>query len=187
MDAEFLARAGADVIASDIAPEAAKRARARARRFGVALTPLVADAERLPFADRSVDVVYVHDGLHHLERPLDALREMARVARRAVSINEHARTAVTRAAVRVGLAPDRGDAGNRVERLDVDDVARTLVEHGFRVVEAARYGMVYRHKPGPSSRLLSRPPLLALTTRAFGAINGVAGRAGNKLTVQAVR
>jgi ubiquinone/menaquinone biosynthesis C-methylase UbiE len=44
----------------------------------------VADAERLPFPDRSIDVVYVHDGLHHLARPEAGLAEMTRVARLAV-------------------------------------------------------------------------------------------------------
>ncbi|MCA1571279.1 MAG: class I SAM-dependent methyltransferase [Chloroflexi bacterium] len=37
-----------------------------ARRGGA----VVADVEHLPYADRSLDMVYVHDGLHHLSDPM---------------------------------------------------------------------------------------------------------------------
>ena len=112
MDAEFLARAGATVVVADISLGAARRTTERARRFGLPIVPVVADATRLPLADRSVDIAYVHDGLHHLDRPFAGLAEMARVARRAVSVTEPARAAVTAAAVRVGLALEQEEAGN---------------------------------------------------------------------------
>jgi SAM-dependent methyltransferase len=187
MDAELLARAGAQVVSADISLGASKRARERARRYGVELTPVVADAENLPFADRSFDLVYVHDGLHHLEHPEAGLSEMARVARRAVSITEPAQAAITRVAVRVGLALEREDAGNRVARLDPGEVASFLRERGYDVVRAERYGMLYRHHPGEPSRLLSRPRLFPVTVGALRAANAIAGPLGNKLTVQALR
>ena len=81
MDGESLARAGADVAVSDISLRAAQRAEERGRRYGVGIAGIAADAEHLPFPDRSVDIVYVHDGLHHLARPEAGLAEMARVAR----------------------------------------------------------------------------------------------------------
>ena len=93
MDAEFLARAGCTVVSSDISIEAARRTRARAQRYGVRITPVVADAEHLPFADGSIDLVLVHDGLHHLGHPDAALSEMARVARHWVSVTEPASAA----------------------------------------------------------------------------------------------
>jgi SAM-dependent methyltransferase len=187
MDAEFLARTGATVVSADISSGASRRARERARRHELDLTPVVADAEALPFDDRSFDLVYVHDGLHHLERPEAGLAEMARVARRAVSITEPARAALTRVAVRAGLALDREEAGNRVARLDPDEVARFLREQGFEVVRAQRYGMLYRHRPGAPSRFLSRPRLFPLTVAVLRGANSVAGGVGNKMTVQAVR
>lgn len=187
MEAEFLARRGASVITADISRRAAERARERARRHGFAVESIVADVERLPFRDASIDLVYVHDGLHHLGEPVRGLHEMARVARRAVSVNEPASAAVTRAAVRVGLALEREEAGNRVARLDPDEVGRAVEAHGFMVVRAERYPMLYRHEPGPLSRALSRRPLLGPAQLAYGAASTLGGRIGNKLTVQAVR
>jgi SAM-dependent methyltransferase len=81
MDAEFIVRAGARVISSDPSLGAATRTRERARWFGLDVTPIVVDVEHLPFPDASIDLVLVHDGLHHLERPETGLAEMARVAR----------------------------------------------------------------------------------------------------------
>ena len=187
MDAELLARAGAHVASADISLGASRRARERARRHGLDVTPVVADAEDLPFADRSFDLVYVHDGLHHLEHPEAGLAEMARVARHAVSITEPARAAATRVAVRAGVAQDREEAGNRVARLDPGEVAAALRGHGFEIARAERYGMLYRHHPGAPSRFLSRRRVFPVTVGAIRAANAVGGRLGNKLTVQAVR
>jgi uncharacterized protein YbaR (Trm112 family)/protein-L-isoaspartate O-methyltransferase len=187
MDAEFLVRAGARVISSDISLGAAKRARQRAQRYGIELLSIVADVEHLPFRDHSVDLVYVHDGLHHLERPVSGLTEMTRVARRAVSITEPAQAAVTQVAVRLGLALEREEAGNRVARLTVNEIERTLRDAGFRTVRGERYGMYYKHEPGAVFTQLSRPALLPLVKAAYWAANTVAGGLGNKLTVQAVR
>jgi ubiquinone/menaquinone biosynthesis C-methylase UbiE/uncharacterized protein YbaR (Trm112 family) len=187
MEAEFLARCGANVVLTDISLGAVGRALERARRFGFELTGVVADAERLPFPDASFDVAYVHDGLHHLERPLEALAEMARVARRAVSVNEPARAAATGLAVRLGLSDVEEEAGNVIERLDPELVAHNLERAGFRIVRAERYAMVYRHAPGRASKLLSARPLFPIVRGAITGFNLVAGRLGNKFTVQALR
>jgi ubiquinone/menaquinone biosynthesis C-methylase UbiE len=58
-------------------------------RVGVA-SLVTADARRLPFADGSFDVVTSSMLLHHLNRPdaIAALREMGRVARRGVIVND---------------------------------------------------------------------------------------------------
>jgi SAM-dependent methyltransferase len=171
----------------DISLGAAKRAKDRAQRFGLPIVPVVADVTRLPLASESVDLAYVHDGLHHLERPLEGLAEMCRVGRRAVSITEPARAAVTAAAVKVGLALEREEAGNRVVRLSAAEIESELDRQGFDVVGAERYGMYYRHKPGRAVTWLSAPGAFELATVTFRALNRVGGRFGNKLMVQAVR
>jgi len=187
MDAEYLARSGANVISSDISLGAARRTAARARRYGLEITPIVADAERLPFRDRAIDVVTVHDGLHHLENPERALMEMARVADRAISVSEPAEAAVTALAVRLGLALEREEAGNRVNRLRLEDVAAVLRARGFAIVSAGRYAMYYRHVPGSLMRLLSSPPLVPIVRASIRMANLVAGKRGNKLSVVATR
>lgn len=187
LDAEFLARAGARVVASDISLKASLRARERARRRGLAITPIVADAENLPFTDSIFDLVYVHDGLHHLEDPTLGVAEMARVAAHAVSVNEPARAAITAIAVRLGLALDREEAGNPVARVTLDEIVAALESHGFRAIAAHRYGMYYKHEPGWVMRWLSKPVAFAVARGAVRSVNALAGRAGNKLTVQAVR
>ena len=86
MEAEYLARKGARVVAVDISEGAALRARARARRFGLDYLVVVGDVERLPVRTRAADLAFVHDGLHHLSDPLSGVRELARAADLAVSI-----------------------------------------------------------------------------------------------------
>jgi SAM-dependent methyltransferase len=186
MDAELLARAGARVIAIDISEGCVLRARERAHRLGIDYLAAVGDVERLPLRDRGVDIAYVHDGLHHLDRPLAGLREMARVAATGVSVNEPAAAFATALAVRAGLALDREDAGNRVGRLRPGEVARELAAAGFDA-RAERYLMYYRHDPGAllaaASRLVTRPVYRAAVRAADAAL----GRWGNKLNVTALR
>ncbi len=187
MDTEFLARASARVIVSDISIGAIRRARERARRFGFAMSSIVADVEQLPFVDRAVEIVYVHDGLHHLSRPLLGLSEMARVAARAISVNEPARAAITAAAVRLGLSSNHEISGNRVARMSTEEIAAELRNRGFQVVRSERYGMYYRHEPGAVFRAMSSRGVFPIIKTGYRLLNGIAGRLGNKLTVQAVR
>ena len=187
MDAEFLALAGARVISSDISLGAAQRTRERARRRNLDIVSIVADIESLPFADSSVDLVYVHDGLHHLEYPDAGLLEMARVARRWVSVTEPASAAATATAVRLGLALDREEAGNRVARLSGSHVAGALGAVGFRSLVTQRYAMYYPHQPGRAFGLLSARVVFPFVRLGWRAANAVLGRAGNKLTVVAER
>ena len=187
MDAEFLARVGASVISTDISLGAAQRTRERARRYGFDVLPVVADAEALPLRDRSVDLLYVHDGLHHLDSPTAGIREMLRTSRLAISINEPARAGATMLAARVGLSEHYEEAGNFIARVDPEKLAAEVAAAGFDVVRNERYAMVYRHEPGRAALVLSQPGLRHLTRAALGAFNAVAGGVGNKLTLQAVR
>jgi ubiquinone/menaquinone biosynthesis C-methylase UbiE len=187
MDAEFLARAGAEVIASDISLGAAKRTRERSRRFGFPITSIVADIENLPFEDKSIDIVYVHDGLHHLSNPETGLAEMARVARYAVSVTEPAIAAVTQLGVKVGVAQEIEEAGNRVERLTPNRVEAVLRENGFTSFKSQRYLMYYRHEPGNVMKFLSTPVISDAAYWSWRAGNVLVGRFGNKMSVQAIR
>ncbi len=57
-------------------------------RSPVAELMQVGNAYELPFEDNSYDLVFAGNLLHHLDRPVDALREMGRVARTGVAICE---------------------------------------------------------------------------------------------------
>ena len=185
--AEDLARNGAWVTGIDFSPAAVARAQERARRFGFAARFLVGDAQNLPFADRTFDVVAVHDGLHHLEDPCRAVREMARAARGGVLILEPARAALTRLAVRVGFAKEVEEAGNWVHRLAPREVAAWLRQEGFGRVAWRRTLMYYPHEPFAWFRWFDRASAFLLFRLGFWVLNLVAGRWGNKLALAATR
>jgi SAM-dependent methyltransferase/uncharacterized protein YbaR (Trm112 family) len=186
MDAEMLARAGARVIVIDVSEGCVRRAVARAERYGVDYVAVVGDVERLPLRDRSVEISYVHDGLHHLEEPEHGLRELARVACHAVSITEPADAFGTAVAVRLGLALAREEAGNRVARLRAADAVATFASVGFDA-RAQRYLLHYGHEPGPGMRLVSHAALHPLYRGGRMAAQALVGRWGNKLQVTALR
>jgi SAM-dependent methyltransferase len=80
MAAVTFARAGGRVTAFDLSPGYAAEAAARAEANGVSVRCLIADAEDLPFPDRSFDAVWGNAVLHHLDLSR-AARELDRVLR----------------------------------------------------------------------------------------------------------
>lgn len=187
MMAEKFARMGAVVTGIDFSRAAVARVRERARRRGLAMQSLVADAENLAFAERSFDVVAVHDGLHHLEHPERAIREMARVARRGVLILDPARAALTRLAVWLDIAADVEEAGNEVKRLEPGKIAKMLSGLGYRHVCWKRTLMYYPHRPSGWFRWFDHSLLFAAFALFFAAMNLTVGRWGNKLALGATR
>ena len=73
------ARGGAIVTGVDLTEQSIALATERFRQQGIPLTARVADAERLPFADGSFDVVYSFGVLHHTPDTRKALHEAERV------------------------------------------------------------------------------------------------------------
>jgi ubiquinone/menaquinone biosynthesis C-methylase UbiE len=76
------ARAGADVVGVDLTERAVSLTRERLAAEGLPGEVRVADAESLPFADGSFDVVWSWGVLHHTPRADHAVVEAARVLRR---------------------------------------------------------------------------------------------------------
>ena len=64
------------------------------------------DAQSLTFDDRSFDLAFVADGLHHCSSPHLALLEMYRVARKGIIVVDSRDSFLMRTAVRFGLTPD---------------------------------------------------------------------------------
>ncbi|RII12401.1 Demethylrebeccamycin-D-glucose O-methyltransferase [Streptomyces sp. YIM 130001] len=70
------------VTGVEYAPDVLDQARATAAERGVGnVTFGAADVHQLPYADESFDVVHAHQVLQHVGDPVQALREMRRVAR----------------------------------------------------------------------------------------------------------
>jgi SAM-dependent methyltransferase len=71
-----------DYLAADLSPVMLRRARAEAHRRGIHWIEFVeADAEALPFEDRTFDLVVTYTGLHCFPDPPAAIAEMVRVLR----------------------------------------------------------------------------------------------------------
>ena len=79
--ATHLARQGAVMTAVDFSPAAIELAQARMAANLVQISFSTADAQSLPFADATFDVVFSCECLEHIPDPPQALREMARVLR----------------------------------------------------------------------------------------------------------
>jgi SAM-dependent methyltransferase len=73
-----------------------------------------ANAEHLPFASASFDLVFCKESLHHLARPVLGLYEMLRVCRRAVVLAEPWSCALVRLLDRAGITTryERGQQNN---------------------------------------------------------------------------
>ncbi len=79
--ARLLAQAGARLTAVDLTPTAIELTRRRLELAGLEGDVREADAEALPFADRSFDYVWSWGVVHHSEHTDRALDEIARVLR----------------------------------------------------------------------------------------------------------
>jgi len=78
-DHQRFAEAGADLFGIDLTPRAVEHTTRRLGAFGLRSTLAIGDAESLPFADGTFDVVYSWGVLHHSPDTPKAFREVLRV------------------------------------------------------------------------------------------------------------
>jgi 2-polyprenyl-3-methyl-5-hydroxy-6-metoxy-1,4-benzoquinol methylase len=75
------ARAGANVTGIDLTPRSVETSRHHLKLYGQRGDFALSDAENLPFADESFDVVYSNGVLHHTPDTAGSVREVHRVLR----------------------------------------------------------------------------------------------------------
>lgn len=115
---------------------------------------VIADAMQLPFADRSFDVVFCWELLHHVEQPWRVLQEMARVSRRTVFFFEPNPWNLAQAAFAVA-DPEHRWVLRFTRRYTVDQVRRA----GLRLVHYERGGLIFPNKtPEAVYPLLAKLP-----------------------------
>lgn len=185
MEAECFNRLGANVVGLDISSVALQGGLQRAKRFDFPLKTITGDAENLPFSDQSFDFVFVHDGLHHLDEPEKAIKEMARVARQGIFFTEPANAFITRIAVKLGLAGDYEEAGNFVYRFHPQQLKKLFNALGLKHPKFKRYGMWYPHQPPKWFGWFDNAILFTIFKIIFFTGNFLLGRWGNKLAVVA--
>lgn len=131
-EAEYLVKLGAKVTVSDISQEAVKVARRRCH----GAKGVVADAENLPFNDKSFDLVIVRAGLHHLSNPHRGIAEMARVSRRGFIFIEAQKNFITKILIKLGLAEEYEESGNyvyRFTRKEIHDLMQRLGVRNYKI------------------------------------------------------
>jgi ubiquinone/menaquinone biosynthesis C-methylase UbiE len=152
------AAAHLEVVATDVRPEIVGVARRNAAGSDIAVKE--APPDRIDEQDRSFDIVHSSMVLHHLEpdAAVAALREMARVARRAVIVNDLDRgrhwllIARLLSTVFTRNAYTRNDAPLSVQRAyRPDELAQLALEAGLVEEERRwawpryRYAITFRH------------------------------------------
>lgn len=143
-EAEYLCvMHGAIVTGLDLAAGSVRAALERSMNFHYMgrFDGAAGDMECLPFKDKSFDIALITTALHHTPNWRMATKEMIRVAREGLVIDEGADAAVTRLAVWLGFSSDfeEGQSGNRVTRFKESTLAPLLVQFGAREYKFKRY------------------------------------------------
>ncbi|MCX5701461.1 MAG: class I SAM-dependent methyltransferase [Candidatus Omnitrophica bacterium] len=182
MVSEYYAQEGARVVGTDLSSCAVERARLRSKSYGFYAEFKEADVANLSFPDNSFDIVSVHDGLHHLSDPKKAVREMVRIAKKAVIIIEPAKALITELSVLLGFSL-KYEGSDFVYRFRKSEIISWLKEIGIKKIIIKRYLMYYPHKPGRVFRIFDFLPLFYFIKIIFYLTNLFFGRLGNKIQV----
>jgi 2-polyprenyl-3-methyl-5-hydroxy-6-metoxy-1,4-benzoquinol methylase len=196
---QMLAEAGANVTAVDLTDWAVETTRRRLAAFGLSGDVRQEDAERLPFADASFDLVFSWGVIHHSSDMDRALGELVRVLRpggQLVLMVYHRRSmffVVYRGfqrflplARRLGLHFEGARAGETeglvARHFTVDELRRKLEGAGLRDVWIRPYGQDAELLPLP------RRIRLPITERIPGAVKDpILRRVGHQLGVRATK
>jgi len=182
MISEYYAKKGTKVTGTDLSFECIERAKIRSQRYGFSAKFQMADSENLSFPDDSFDIVSVHDGLHHLDNPKKAVKEMARLANKGVIITEPARALITELSILLGVSL-RYEGTDFVYRFKKNELTSWLKECGIKKVLIERYIMYYPHQPGRFFRIFDNRMFFYIAQKLFQVLNMLFGGFGNKIQV----
>lgn len=135
---EALAKSAGEVVGCDITPAMLEKARARCAAAGLANARFTSGrAEKLPFADRSFDVVVSRSAVHHFPDPPAAFAEMARVVKpggRVITVDVQSSELAEEAALHNALEILRDPS--HVRMLPKSELHRAIASAGLAIEEA---------------------------------------------------
>lgn len=176
---DVLARDFAFVVGADISLDMVRRSRQRQRVKGV----VCADADRLPFADASFDVVTVRGALHHVNPVDTALAEIRRVLRPGglAIISEPCDDFILVRKMRERMYSRMPYFDEEEKTFLSGDLVASLKAAGFRVRGRKRFGFVAYALLGypdivPRLEFLHHQPFSALLSRGLIAIDKLLAR-----------
>ena len=132
--------AGVSLTGIDLSPEMLANCRTNLRRWGLQGDLFLGNAECLPFADESFDVVFHVGGINFFNDRAKAIREMIRVAKPGSKIliadetEEHVKDMYERGPITSSFFKNRKETGDRSDRPgpagDVGDPSRAFETYG---------------------------------------------------------
>ncbi len=133
-DSVALAERGAHVVVVDYVPQSLAIVRENARRRGVPVAVVCADARRMPFRDDTFDACFHAGLLEHFREPNDLLRENARVVTRGgvLLVDVPQRFHLYTIAKHILIALGKWFAGWETE-YSIGELERLVARQGFRI------------------------------------------------------
>lgn len=184
-DSQFLADIGAKVTATDIKKEMVEETRKNCK----GVKAMVADATELSFSDNEFDLVWVNDGLHHLDNPFQGLKEMYRVGKLGLVFLEAQKTFLTPFLVRIGIMEEYEEVERnyvyRFSRKEIKDFmeSKKIKEYKIFTVWCQNIDWFNKHI---YNRLDNKIGLVVFKI-LFRSFNFLFGYFGNSLIVVAVK
>lgn len=124
------------VITSDISLFGLKAARQRlSSKYLNRILFIQCDAESLPFHSNKVDICIVVDGLHHLRDKWEGLRELIRINKLGLVLEEPLNNAVIRLLAHMGIATTIETSGNYVWRYKPEEFKNLATKYNSTYIE----------------------------------------------------
>jgi len=171
---------GGKITVSDISPDAIKEIKKKWPK----MKTVIADAEKLPFKDNSFQIGLVKDGLHHLVKPEEGIKELLRVCSEAVIIIDFKESFLTRFVSGIGLSPEFEEAGNYNFRFSTKKLQKFLSKVK---VKDYRIKSCFVHAPLFQHSFLQKGIGFYLMKLASETLNLLFGNLGNVLLVVIIK